>query len=412
MSALVPLLCLALLVAPGDDELEGDTLLLTSGKTKEGRVVYEDDEVVILRKGSKETEYERAEVDQVDSRVRNLDALLDRLDAKGPDVMRDGAALAELAQFAEASRLSGEAELLFLAALIADPAQPVALEALGCRERKGDWSYKKGSKWIENNELSTAVEKWKDRWELRTVHYTCETNVPLALAVRAMLDLERFYRAFYDLFAEEVRLVEPLESMDFRIHADTSSYPEPGDGRVAWFDPSDRLTHVNASVKPWTDDMVHEAVHHVFHMTTVRAKSSKGNIPAWLDEGTAELFGTGLAGEPGFTVLAPDSIDAAHIRGHAQAEKPYDLSRVLAFRADDYLGSVDRRLKYSQSYTLTYFLLYGDGGSRRDQFMEFLRQAYEGKSSMTVFQDVFETESKDKFEETWFAAIAQMADNL
>jgi hypothetical protein len=414
MSVLLSLSCGLLLLLPplGDKEVESDTILLTTGKSKTGRVVYEDDEVVILRNGSKEKEYERAEVDQVDSRVRHLDSLLDRMDARGPSIMRDGDALAELAQFAAASRLSGESELLFLAALLANPAQPVALEALGCRERKGSWSYKKGNKWIRTEDLPLALEDWKDRWELYTTHYKIESNQPLGQAIRSALDLERFYRNFMELFQQELKLLEPLESMDFMIHGDASSYPETSGGRKGRFYPGDLLTHINASAPPWHDTLLHEATHHVFYMTTKRAKGGKGSIPSWLDEGLAEAIATGLGGDPGFTTFDLAKPDPKHFRTQVMAEKPHDLSRTLNFKEDDYLSSVGPELKYAQSYTLVWYLMYGNGGERLPIFMDFLRSAYEGKSSMTEFQKVFEIESKDKFEEEWFAAVDQTAGTL
>ncbi len=401
-----------LLLPLGDDTVEADTVLLTTGKAREGRVVYEDDEVVILRKGSKDKEYDRADVEEVDSRVRHLAELLKRLDAKGPDIMRDGVALVELAQYAGASRLAGEAEALFLAALLADSKQPVALEALGCRERKGHWSYKKGSKWYRTSELAIVIEKWKDRWALHSVHYTMQSNLPLGQAIRALLDLERFYAAFYAANQTDLRLLEPDESMDIQAHADGESYPNPSDGRGAHFDSSDRLTHVNGQQKPWLGNLIHEAVHHVFYMTTVRSRGGKGKIPSWLNEGMAEIFATGMGGELGFSSFDRTSVESSYVRAQVNTDDPYDLSRVLAFQSDDYESTVNRQLKYAQSYNLVYFLMHGNGGSRADQFVDFLRSAYEGKSSMTDFQKVFKTESKDKFEAKWFAGMEALAETL
>ncbi|MDG2149682.1 MAG: DUF1570 domain-containing protein [Planctomycetota bacterium] len=398
--------------AANDKEIEADTILLSTGKSKTGRVVYEDDEVVILRNRSKTKEYERGDIDEVNSRVRNLDELLTRIDSQGPDIMANGDALAELAQFAAASRLSGESEALFLAALLANPEQAVALEALGCRERKGSWQYKKGSKWIRTSDLALAVENWKDRWKLRSVHYKVESNQPLGQAIKSLLDLERFYRTFFEIFQEELHLLEPEESMDFMLHGDNGSYPETTGGRKGWFDSSDLLTHVNASSKPWRDTMFHEATHHMFHMTTVRAKGSKGSIPAWTDEGMAEMLATGLGGEAGFVTFDIAAPDAKHFRTQTMADKPHDLSRTLNFKADDYRSSVGPALKYAQSYTLVWFVMYGNNGERFPAFMNFMRSAYEGKSSATQFQKDFEIDSKDKFEEEWFESVKTTSASL
>lgn len=411
LQSLLPLLggLLLALPTPGDDEVEGDTIFLENDKTKEGRVVYEDDEVVILRKGSRETEYPRDEVKDVDSRVRSLNQLLDRLTDLGPRGYRDANALLELAQFCEAARLSGEAHMLYLATLLYDPENAGAIEALGCKQRKGHWSYKKGKKWVRNSELSAGDIDWKDRWELNSVHFTLQSNLPLGKAIKAMWDLERFYRTFFELFQHEVRLLEPDEVMDIHVHGDDKSYPENGDGRKGWFDPGDRITHLNASRSPWLDTLLHEGVHHLFYMTTVRSPGGKGKIPAWLDEGMAEAFGTGIDGDLGFATIDIGKMAPGHFREQANADKPYGFSRVLAFESDDYLGSVDRNLKYAQSYTLVYYLIFGNGGDRKDQFMEFMRSAYDGKSSSTDFQKILEIDSKDKFEKEWYEGIDAIA---
>jgi hypothetical protein len=94
-----------------------------------------------------------------------------------------------------------------------------------------------------------------------------------------------------------------------------------------------------------------------------------------------------------------------HFRAQAMAEKPHDLSRTLNFKSDDYLSSVGPALKYAQSYTLVWMLMYGNGGDRMPAFMEFMRSAYDGKSSMTDFQKKFDIKSKDKFEEEWFELV-------
>ena len=410
LTALV--LGLGLQAAQFDKDFETDVVTLDKGKPVEGRVVYEDDEKVVVRKGSREKEYDRAKVTNVESRVRNLATLLDRMDAVGTRLYDDAGELLELAKFAEAARLNGEARALYLAVLIADPEQPDALEWLECRERRGAWQIKHGSKFYPVTDLPTLVESWKDRWTLSSVHYEMETNLPLRQGIKALFDLERFYRAFMDIFQVELELYDPIEVIEMRIHDDEKSFPERGDGRKGWFDPSDRLTHVVTVRKPWRDTLFHEAVHHLFHMTTVRSASGKGRIPAWLDEGMGELFGTSLEGEPGFATFDLSKPDANWYRAHADADKPYDFSRMMAFEPDDYFGSVDRALKYAQSYTLTHYLLFGTGDDGRDKFMDFMRSAYLGRSSSTDFQKIMEVKRKDDFEEAWMESVKDTLANL
>jgi hypothetical protein len=413
MLLLLPLsLCVASLLAPGDDVIETDTVFLNNGKSLTGRVVHEGDEYLILRKGSRDKEVLRADIQDVDSRVRNLHALLDRLEDIGPGGAADANAMVELARFAESGRLVGEARALYLRALLADPSHEAALAALGCRERKKHWSYKHGSKWYRTDELRTAVDSWKNRWTLESVHFQLLTNTPLDDAINTLIDLERFYRAFFAEFQQELTLLDPDEVLEIHSHGDDKSYPQPSDGRSAWFGSSDRITHLNATRKPWREGLFHEATHHIFHMTTVRSRSGKGSIPPWLDEGLAVAWQTGLRGDLGYSDFDLSSIEARYFREQTGADKPYGFSRVLAFTTGDYFASKNPTLKYAQSYTLVHFLMYGNGGDRREVFMDFLRSAYEGKSSSTDFRDIIGYKSKDKFEEEWFESVAETASRL
>ena len=124
------------------------------------------------------------------------------------------------------------------------------------------------------------------------------------------------------------------------------------------------------------------------------------------------MFATGLGGEMGFSTFDIAKPDPSHFRTQVMAEKPHDLSRTLNFKEDDYFGSVGPELKYAQSYTLVWFVMQGSGADRQKLFMDFLRSAYEGKSSMTEFQKVFEIKSKDKFEEEWFEAVKTTAGTI
>ena len=82
----LPLIALLLLagVVAADDFSQEDTVFLKDGKTRVGRVRYEDDDILVLRRGTKHTEIPQAEIADVDAVWRHLPDLLQRIASAPP----------------------------------------------------------------------------------------------------------------------------------------------------------------------------------------------------------------------------------------------------------------------------------------------------------------------------------------
>jgi hypothetical protein len=389
--------------APGDDFK--DEVHLTSGKVRKGLVVYENDNVVILRVGSKETKYSKLDVEKVVSRTRGLARVLGLLEGTAPN---DAQALLNVAAEADDAGLEGEAELIRLQALIADPDNEEAHLALGHKSNSKGWRYKVGSKWKSFDDWREHTGKWKERYEFRTSHFDIETDLRLDLAVVAALDLERAYRAFYDLLREELELKDIGERMKAQIHADDKSYPEPGDGRYGYFSPSDLMFFVLGTTGDVQSTITHEICHQILYYATKRTKGARGSIPAWVDEGLAQYMQLGARRGLNGVLIETGAPAIGTFLAHATADKPYDLNRMLTMQSSDFAGGTDTGLKYAQAYTLVHFMLHGSNGKYRDGFFSFLRSAWQGKSSMSHFKDVVEDEldlDMDDFEASWTAYV-------
>jgi hypothetical protein len=215
-------------------------------------------------------------------------------------------------------------------------------------------------------------------------------------------------RALYELIADELQLLDVQELMKVQIHGDDASYPEPGGGRDGYNDTGSQTMFINAVKGLPRDTLAHEAVHQILYMTTKRTKGARGAIPAWLDEGLADYVKYGIEGKAGRLKFTPGVIVRPYLRAQAEADKPYDISRVLNLERSDFFASTDTQLKYAQAWSLLHFWLHGQGGARRDSFFEFLRRAYRGQSSMTEVRDVLEMDLDD-FEEEWFAYVEEAA---
>lgn len=155
--------------------------------------------------------------------------------------------------------------------------------------------------------------------------------------------------------------------------------------------------------------MVHDLVLQICHQTTARSPSGRGNVPRWLASGLGESLATGLGGMPGQLRFDLASPSLPHLRRHAEAEKPFELSRVLAFGDEDFGAGTDLDLKYAQSYTLVQFSLYGDEGRHNQGFMDFMRSAWLGRSSVSQFETDLGIGRKSAFEEAWLTWVRAAA---
>jgi hypothetical protein len=401
---LASLFALLLVFSPAGDDHQ-DEVHLTSGKVLKGLVVYENEDVVILRVGSHDKSYTRDKVLQVISRASALERILARLDGTSPS---DASGLLAIADSADEAGLQGEARLIRLQALISDPDNEAAHTALGHKRNSKGWRFKVGSKTRRFEDWPEITGKWKERYEFQTTHFDLETDLPLSQGVQAALDLERAYRSFYALLRDELGMKQIEERLAAQIHSDNASYPEPGDGRLGWFSGSDLTLFVlgqdDASVT-----IAHEVCHQILYYATQRARGSRGEIPAWVNEGLAQYMQFGVSRGLNGMRIETGSPELSAFRLHARHDDPFKLTRVVTMEGSDFRGGTDTPLKYAQAYTLVYFMLHASDGKYRDAFFTFLRSAWVGKSSMSHFKDVLEEEldmELDDFEALWKQYVA------
>ena len=391
----------AALLAFAGDTRPPDRIELKSGEKVEGYVLVETkDELLVLVK-SRERRIPAAQVASVRSAAHSLTEVLDRHE-KLP--AGDAAAEVKLARYCQDQALPGEAEVLALAALCDDPANADAHTLLGHVRRQAGWMAKRGNQSVLFEKLLPARADLRHPWRLETSHYALLTNLALRDAVCMSLDLERFYRAFFQLLGAEVELREVVEPLGVGVYGDQRTFPEGLAGRPAYFDPGSGQVLVNAAAVQPRYALVHEATHQILHATAAGTRAGLGVIPGWLDEGLAEYMALSLVGDPGRAQYDLGAIADRHFAAHRNAKKPYDLSRVLQFGSDDFQVSSTGDLKYAQSYTLVHFFLHGAGGQYREKFFAFLRGTYGGRSSSTDFKRVFDVPEKE-LEDAWKAHV-------
>jgi hypothetical protein len=401
---LFPFLVLLALAGAGDKRTP-DVVELKDGTKVEGRVVYEDSAIVVVRSAARDREIAMKEVSTVRSRAADLRAILDRWNKETPT---DAAGMLELARSCDKADLVDEAQVFAWRALLLDPKNEEAHKRLGHTLHNGAWNVHDGSKMVPFASLGEAHKDWKDAWSLASTHYRVRTNLDLAHATEMVLELEGFYRNFFDAFGRELKLYEVVDPMNAHVHGDKQSFPAMVSYRDAYFDPSTSTLLVNAANGFEPRVLFHEATHEILYATAEHTKAARGDIPAWLDEGLAEYMGCCTGGTGGHPVFTAGAIAAGHFRVHAEARPAYDLARVLTFNSGDFMASLRSDLKYAEAYTLVHFLLNGDGGKYKKGFLDFMRGAYKGQASGTHFRDALGGHERE-LEEAWVAYVKKIA---
>ena len=381
-----------------------DSVVLTTGVEKAGRVVFENDELVILRQGSHDLKIKRGKIESVRSLERSLFYLLQHLVVVEPD---DLLSLSDSAQLAEERELPGLASLVNLEILLADPLNEVAHEALGHRRRSSAWTAQLNGKWHLWRELLEMRREWNSAWQFETVHYSMRTNLPLKSAVQSLLDLESFYLFFHQTIGTSIESRNTVKPLAVHLHGDEQSYVQLGDNRPGWYDVNSFTVKVDGTSDYPRRSLFHEAVHQLLEVKSNGLISANSRIPAWLGEGLAEYLAYSAYGEPGRVTFEAGRLANGHLYTHSEGDDPETLDSLLALGVADFLSTQRAALRYSQSYTLVHYCLHGEHGRFRDAFLQYCRQAVAGKGSPTNFKKQV-AKLSDDFEEGWSSYVSRL----
>ncbi len=401
---LAVLLALAPLAAGGELR-PPDVVELEGGVKLSGRVVFEDQDELVLRVGSNERTLPRKKVVRFDSRFADLRAIHKRW-RELPE--SDLAGTLALARRCREQKFEDEAQLFAWYVLSYSPKDAAAHEFLGHEKQRETWIVADGARRWPYEKLLELRKDWKDAWELSSEHYHVRSNLPLHDAVIALLEMECAYEAFYQLLGRPLQFRELVDPLPAQVHADQKSFPESVGNARSYYDRAGHVLLVNASGGFDRGAVLHEATHQLLDACIQGTRTARGDVPGWLNEGLAEYIRAATGGPAGRELPAEGHFDLGRFREHAQAQGAYDLARVLNFGADDFAGSTKTSLKYSQSYTLVCWGLYGEGGQLRERFYDYLREACKGHSSSTAFKDELKLDER-AIEKSWTAFVEAKA---
>src|SRR5689334_12406066 len=204
------MLALLLALAAAGDGRPLDNLELEGGAKLSGRVVFEDQDEVVLRVGSNERSIPRKKIARFESRFARLRELHTSWRELAEN---DLAGTLALARKAREAGFEDEAQLFAWYVLSFTPKDAAAHGFLGHEKHGEGWIVADGPRRWPYEKLLELRKEWKSAWEFSSEHYRVRTNVPLHDAVMAVLDMECAYECFFELVGHPLRfreLVEPL----------------------------------------------------------------------------------------------------------------------------------------------------------------------------------------------------------
>ncbi|MBI1853447.1 MAG: DUF1570 domain-containing protein [Planctomycetes bacterium] len=414
-----PLVLVAFAAALSGNEDMRDVVKLKAGGELKGRVVFENDEKLVLRASTREQTLAKSEVLSVSSVARSMEEWLEKL-----RTIHDGdvAGHLELAAFCKDRKLEHEAELEAYLVLRTDPKNERAHEILHHRRGQNAWLVPIDGGQVAWPLIDKTTEDWGKALQIETEHYIIRTNAGVGAAADLAVDLEIFYSSFFVVFGRDLELREVLDPMAinaFRTKKDFVPREFHVDDTHVIRDRQARVRHVYYEVVPGRPlDLVHEATHALLY--TVFTWEHSGLIPTWVDEGIAKYFEVALTGPPGKATLQLGVVDTAKFKLVADAPKSTHLQRIFNHNAGDFFSPTGQSmsdanaertglpLKYAEVYTLVHYLLHANNEAHRKKFAAYLKEAFKSKATVGAFEKVM-GKDLDAVEKEWRAYVAEKA---
>ena len=385
---------------------ENDLLVFADGKQVACRVLLETENKVVYRARNKTSEVSRAALKEVQSVERSLSAFLMRFDGLDP---RDPAALAQLALFAEASDLPGEAHNTWIRILTLDPLNEQAWTKLGGVKRHDGWELRVRGRFYTLDELRTRASDWANALELRTAHFLIRTDGSPERALDLAIDIERAYLTFYDVFGKPLELYTFDEVPEIHLFSDPKDFrAAPVPGRPSWFERSGNVLFVNGQQAAERGPIVAEFTEALIFNAFRRTLAKTGEIEPWAREGIKQAFASAIRPDPGRVVFDFNTPYVPHFQAQASDAKPLSLSQVLRAGFASYDSGTDQARYVTQSYTLLYFLVFYENRKYRAGLANYLKESYLGKGGASNFLEAVGVDEKT-LEAQWTSYVKSNA---
>ena len=361
-----------------DSERPLDRVLLRSGKEIKGHVLVDRGPELVIGNGRKRTKIEREDVSEVVSAWRAMPEYLERyLQAN-----REGSrGWTELASWCDQVGLEREAVLAGYRALLYEDNPQGVHEQLGSRKRKQTWSIPWGREWLE-------LDEWRDRepksWGaapvLESSFFRLRSNDSVLGTLVLLGDLQAGHLGWFRLFGDRIAQEHRVDLFEINLHGDRKSYKRHEDGPPAYYSFDDDRIEIDG-LRPRS---AHVAYHEVSHQLLAEARrqrsSAADGVPAWIDEGLAEVLARVLAARSGFDASKSWLMGSRHFKVLRDAEEPPRIEDLFRLTRSEFHGGDEPDVPYSYAYTLVAVAFGEEHSMRRERFFEFLNRVLDGEA--------------------------------
>ncbi len=220
---------------------------------------------------------------------------------------------------------------------------------------------------------------WRPDLTVRTPHYLIRSSATRQQTEAAGRALETLHAAYLELFSEFPHVAEEHEALEVCLYRDRRELHRCNP-RLRWGEAvykGGRCHAYYGEKKNRFHWLLHEAVHQLNH------KVARLDPPKWIDEGLAEYFATsqyrdgnlhlGLPDRHAYPVWwLPGSNFCGDLKRDIRAERIIPLRNIITGRDGP---DIDEKfnLYYIHWWSLSHFLMEGDGADRRSVYFAVIR---------------------------------------
>ncbi|HEV3164406.1 MAG TPA: DUF1570 domain-containing protein [Isosphaeraceae bacterium] len=279
--------------------------------------------------------------------------------------------------------------------------------------------------WIPADQADALRQNWENAWQISTEHFRISTNVPMSEAIAFGRQIEAFHDLFFSVmadvigpdlplakrFADPKKVARPSEKphlvcyfaskdefvqdlapkLGENIAQSLGVYIMPREAKAlgqrnrAWKDPKSYFYRDAGGQLPITATLYHEVSHQLLFESASDSRIDLNNGNYWVFEGLGTYFETLEAGPDGELLLGglgSKRIQVALVRLVRQKEFiPISELVNMSKARFNAIQAGDVHLNYAEANALAVFLMQFDDGRYRDDFLDYVRFAYQGRGS-------------------------------
>jgi tetratricopeptide (TPR) repeat protein len=235
---------------------------------------------------------------------------------------------------------------------------------------------------------AAAAEKWIN---LTTSNFNIVSNAGEGDTRRLALKLEQFHAIFSKLFNANAASV-PVTVMVFKNDSSFKPFKPLYNGKpkdvAGYFQRAEDENIIALDITPRREHPLAVVLHEYTHLLT---SASLRRWPVWLSEGLAELYST-------FDVQGKEVIMGKPVSAHVYLLREKFIPLDQLFQVDRQSSQYNERtmkgIFYAESWALTHYLMFGKGGARRQQLINFVAKMGAGVSPEKAFGESITTDLK------------------